>query len=144
MKITPAHPLFAMMLAGCYAYTPVDGAPRPGSDVRIQLTTGTAVRVSERLGRVTTSLDGIMVPSPQDSIALTLWANLAASQTRYTPTDTFRFARGDLLRVEEKRFSSSRTVLFAGGATALAVGLVAILWDRLGGSGGGGGGGGDN
>jgi hypothetical protein len=144
MKIARAHPLFAMILAGCYAYTAVEGQPQPGSDVRIQLTTGTAVRVSERLGRVTTSLDGILVPVPQDSIALTLWANLGANQGRYTPADTFRFARSELLLVEEKRFSTGRTVLFAGGATALAVGLVAILWDRLGGSGNGGGNGGDN
>ncbi len=137
MLRTAAHLLFVvpfLVLGGCHRYTPLEGvAPAPGDEVRVRLTVGAAVELSDRLGTPVRSVDGIALRAGADSVVLTVPGGMRYAGTVFEARqDTLAFHQAQVVQVERKEFSRGRT------AVAAAVAIAAAIWiiRAVGGSGG--------
>lgn len=125
-------------LAGCYAYVPLDTArPVAGTRVRAHLTDDGTLQLTRYLGRGISLVDGSIVRDGRDTLSLavhsvTNWQEIE----QYWEGESVALPRGMISRLEERRFSASRTALFTGG---LVLGTVALraLFDLIGDGNGG-------
>jgi hypothetical protein len=123
-----AGSLLNLSLGGCFPLQPVEGMPAPASDVRVHLTEPAATRVSSQTRLPVTSVSGQVVRAVADSLVLLVhWGDLARSAQGWTVDDTVRFGGTDIERIEAPRFSLTRSLLFAGGAVLVIVGLLSFV-----------------
>ena len=114
---------------GCTVYAPLDTdpPPAPGTQVRVNLTTPGAVRISDLLGRPLRSLEGSLVDWTGDSLSIGL---ISATEwgRPWDAVDTLRVAQTELSLLEEKRVDPTRTgILVAGSAVVVGATVVALF-----------------
>jgi hypothetical protein len=112
------------VLAGCYAYVPVVGEdPAPGDDVRFRLAAPAAGELSDRVGRPIRAVEGPLIGLTPDSLRLDVgWGAIYAGTVFEGRRDTLQFHRSQVLEVDRKEFSRTRT-----GILAAAFGAVVVL-----------------
>ena len=127
--------LLALGAAGCVRYTPVElrAAPPPGAQVRATLTAPAAVRLAGFFGTPIQRLEGELVGSSGDSIALGISRGHYLG-VRTSRRDTLFIAPDEVALLEEKHLSTTRTAV-AVGASGVVLGAIAIgLFRSAGGS----------
>ncbi|HVH31452.1 MAG TPA: hypothetical protein VNA31_07290 [bacterium] len=122
----PATALVAALISGgCYFRTPFHGlSPSPGASVEVTLTPMGSDSLASLLGAGTRVIDGRVVPSGPDTLALAVSRALLFD-------GTIQLWRGEhvalphraIATVEGRRFSPMATALIVGGTVA---GLVAL------------------
>ena len=120
--------LGATVLSGCYTYVPVEN-PAPMTPVRITVPISNAVQNPNRAPE-TYTMEGIVVSSG-DSLVLSTESRTEMGAFReVVRIDTVRVATRSLTGLDEKVFSTQRSiglgVLVAGGTAALVSGILSI------------------
>ncbi|TVR64280.1 MAG: hypothetical protein EA422_07175 [Gemmatimonadales bacterium] len=130
--------LLAVGLAGCFSYQPVlDANPEPDADVRLRLAAPAAVTLSERTGRSIRSVEGTLLAATPDSLTVEVrWGAVYAGTPFEGRRDILAFHRSEVLEIDRREFSRTRTGIVAAGLTGVA---LLILRSFLGGGGDAGG-----
>src|SRR4051812_6165114 len=108
-KLLPA----ALLLTGCYGYYPITATSPVGRDVQVTLTDSGSVILGPRIGPQVQYLLGRVAADSSGSLLVAL----SRVQTRGGDETTWKgeriaVARPLVARVEERRFSRARTVLY--------------------------------
>jgi hypothetical protein len=112
-------------LAGCYAYVPVRvDEPEPGAQVRADVTTQAASKLTSTLGPGVTQLRGMVIERDPSQMSLILDSYSTARSGSLAGTgEPVHVAIDGIRNLETKRLSRGRSVLlgiaFVGGAVAL-------------------------
>ena len=119
----------ALVLSGCYTYTPVIGEPpAPGDEVQLRLSTGAAVELSERVGQPVRSVRGEVLGADDNSLRVSVrWGAIYAGTPFEGRQDTISFREEDVVEIDRRELSWTRTGLLAAGTVA----GVAILFGSL-------------
>ena len=137
---TAVYGIGATLLSGCYTYVPVE-RPAPRTPVRITVPVTSAVQNPNRAPESYT-VDGLVVSSGDSLVLETETKTEFGAYRDVTRIDTLRVAQTSLLAVDERVFSTGRTiglsVLIAGGTAALISGLLSVTTGNDGGGPGGG------
>jgi hypothetical protein len=118
--------------AGCYGYySPVAGGPLANRPVQLTLTDSGAVVLAPRVGPSVEVLSGTLLESTNESYLLAV----ATVLNRYGEETTWKgerveIARRLVIRVEERRFSRSRTALFTGLLSAALISVEQAFLGR--------------
>lgn len=139
----PMAAALALLVTGCYTYTPVEtGHPDAGSEVRVGLTEPASDELARRTGRDVEGLEGRVVRASADSIAVSISPLAPRGYDPYgLRRDTLAFALDDVRQVERQELDTGTTLLLVGGAVAGAALLFTLMLDTGGGGIEGGGGG---
>lgn len=105
-----------LLLAACSVYIPqpLETPPPPGAEVRVKLTTPGAVRVSRLFGQPIQELQGRILETSRDSLALSLISTEEYGRP-WDAADTLMVAREEYFQLDEKRLDGKRTALLVGG-----------------------------
>ena len=117
-------PALLVLLAGCFSYVPLASVPPPGTEVRVRLTVGGALRLSELDMTAEREYEGELVSVNEREILLSVARVTSASGIGRTRVlqDHMAFLRDEIERVERRQVSVWRTsLLTAALATALGV-----------------------
>ena len=131
----------ALGTTGCYHYAAVD-APRPGAEVRVQLTDAGTRDLAPALGGTYASLEGRLV-SREDSalrVAVATVSGPRGPSRLWEGEQAVLVPAGAYQSMRQRVISRRKTGLLAGGA-ALAAALLISQVAGSGGEGGGAGGG---
>lgn len=120
--------LGAAVASGCYTYVPME-QPRPQTEVRVTVPIRSAVDRPNREPE-TYSVEGVLV-SASDTVVLETRSRAEAGAFReVVRLDTLRVARGSIMSLDEKVFSTPKTIgltaVLVGGAVGLVSGLLSI------------------
>jgi hypothetical protein len=119
----------APLLTACYAYAPIDpSAVRPGTGVRIRVSSAGAERLAPLLGTSDARLlSGQLVDVRPDTMIVQVPTVVQAAfgSSLETLHQRLSIPRSDLLELETRRLDRVRTGLVAGSA-ALIVGTLAV------------------
>lgn len=130
----------AIVMSGCYTYVPVEN-PAPRTPVRVTVPVNNSVSGVNRAPQNYT-LEGTVV-SLGDSLTLETETTADMGQFRQvTRVDTVRVARQNLLALDERVYSQSRTIGLSAVIVAGTAALVAGIYSATVGFGGDGGNGG--
>ena len=129
-------PALLVLLAGCFSYGPLDSVPPPGTDVRIRLTIGGTLRLSELTMTAEREYEGELVSANEREILLSVARVTSATGVGRSRVlqDHMVFLRGEIERLEGRRLSVWRTSLVTA---ALAGGLGILIKEAVGSGGGG-------
>jgi hypothetical protein len=110
-------------LSGCYSYVAMVGEdPGPGDEVRLRLSAVAAEDLSNQVGRPVRSVEGHFIGLTSDSLRVDVgWGALYAGTVFEGRRDTLQFHRAQLLEVDRKEFSRTRTGILVGALAAVAV-----------------------
>lgn len=137
LRLTAAACL--VTLGGCYVYTPVQ-SPTPGTEVRVEVPVRTAVEGAVPQGSAV--FEGIVVTGGQTLAIETRNRQQAGFMQEVLMIDTIQVNRANLLRLEERNFSGSRTAVFTvalvAGVVLVATGIGSVVGGDDGGEPGGG------
>jgi len=120
--------LACVQLAACYTYREV-GRPdlRDGSTVRVFVQADEAVRQQQVIGRLTQQVEGEVVGGqPPETLGLTVVQPGGGPAARTGFNVFLSLPWTAVVRVEEKRFNTGRTLAVAGAAAVAAVAVLAI------------------
>ena len=110
----------------CYAYAPVRSTPQPGAQVALEVTDEGRVALNEKIGPGVVRLEGTLAGVEGDELLVDADA---ARQVRGYVSDLggvrVRLPQKYVTRMDERRFSRSRTLLVVGGIAAIVVGFFA-------------------
>ena len=121
-------------VTGCYSYVPVQ-SPVPGTEVRARLKADAAIRRSQGLDDPITRIDGVVVESSAQALALdVLVARSSSAFQNVTLRDTVRLESSEIEWVLQRKFSTARTALLVVGAGAAAAGIIAGIDQVVGGT----------
>lgn len=128
LVVGPALAL-VLVFVGCFAYVPVTGEdPSTGSDVRLRLSNPAAVELSDRVGTVVRSVEGPLVGATPDSLVVDVgWRALYAGTVFEGRRDTLSFHRTEVLEIDQRQLSRTRTGLLGAGFIAAAILVVRSL-----------------
>jgi hypothetical protein len=128
-RVTPSGSfavLILLALSGCVSYTPLLGdPPAPGQEVRLELTPEARFRMVGLLGRDIARLEGRMLgrSAAGDSLqVMVLGPQVGATRTQPARIPV-NLHPSEIVGVDRKQLSKSRTALAATALTALAVTL---------------------
>jgi hypothetical protein len=115
--------LLVALATGCYAYVPMVGEdPSPGEDLRVRLATPAAVELSDRVGRPIRAVEGPLVQLTPDSLTVDVgWGAIYAGTVFEGRRDTLQFHRSQVLEVDRREFSRTRSGILAAGLIAVAI-----------------------
>lgn len=136
-SITGTHVLVvaAVLSAGCFSYKPL-AEPRPGMDVRAQLTNDAAVRHSKGLAEPILHYDGVVVETDQDSLALSvLIARSSSAFQDIEIRDTVLLGNAEIESILGRKLSPTKSILSAVVAGAAAFAIVKGFDQIVGGTG---------
>lgn len=120
--------------AGCFHYVPVDEVPPQGSAVRVTMSEPVPVELREITANRVVEIRGEVVTAAPDRLFLSAFAVVSNSDLeRLADGETVILPRGLIEGIEQKRLSTTRTIL----ATAAVVGLSFLVETVIRGSGGG-------
>jgi hypothetical protein len=129
-----------LVLAGCYAYAPVDGsalAPRAGESVRVVLEQPGPVALRDFTVTYAVRLDGEFVRADTTDVTLSTWWVVAAGGAEHRGVgETVTVPWSNVVRLERRALSMPRTGLVTAGIVAGAFVLGNAMY--------GGGGAGEN
>jgi hypothetical protein len=121
--------MMSWTLAGCYTFRPVDPFEAiPGEEIRLVLNESAlpGLAPSALLGE--TSVQGDLVGVSDDSISVSIWIGQAYRGTPFEAAhQDYAFPRTEVIRLERRRLSRTRTALTTVGVLA----GIYILIDRL-------------
>lgn len=121
-----------MLLAGCYGYYPPTTPAPVGRDVELTLTDSGSFALARQVGPSAEAIAGRFTADSDNAIVLSVYGVRQRDGNGVDwKGERVAVPRSLVVKVEERRFSRARTVLFAG---AIAVSLVAIR-QALGGDG---------
>lgn len=110
----------------CYSYAPVKSTPEPGAQVALEVTDEGRVALNEKIGPGVVRLEGTLAGVEGDELLVDADA---ARQVRGYVSDLggvrVRLPQKYVTRMDERRFSRSRTLLVVGGIAAIVVGFFA-------------------
>ena len=129
---------WVLLLAGCYRYVPLEGAPA-GSDVRLYLTPDGARAVEPVLGPQTRLVAGRLGAEQDGSVAVAVSSTTSSHGiTTSWVGDLVTIPRDAIARAQLRVLDRRRTALVAGGVVLAAITGFAVM--ELGGGGQGTGG----
>lgn len=133
----------ALALSGCFSYVPVETAS-PGTTVRAKLPIERPVQGSRAVAPEMVDVEGEVVSFGDTLVLATESTQMIGNFREITTADTLRVSADRLAVVEERVFSTSRTVGLTAVLTAGALGIVLAVASVAGGGddGGNGNGGG--
>jgi hypothetical protein len=115
-------------LAGCYAYREVQRSDvRDGSSVRVLIQSEEAVRQQAVTGRLAQTLEGVVVPDqPAELLGLTVpQATAGPAEPSFNVFVSLPWS--SVLRIEERRFSTVRTLLAGAIGAGLVTGAIVAI-----------------
>jgi hypothetical protein len=127
-----------LVLPGCYSYRPLE-TPSPSSGTRVEadLTDRGTVVMASQIGPGALSVRGEVLQAEPETLVLALTAVLGRNQQEtFWKGEHVRLPLVTVARVQQRRFSLKKTLLFGG---AVVGGLFAAVAAFDGGGGGGGG-----
>jgi len=121
-------------LAGCYHFVPLNQeTPIPGEHIRVRLSPGAAMGLTERLGQQVRTVEGPLISSLGDSLSLDVgWGGLYAGTPFEGRRETLSFSADAIVEVERRELSRTRTGVVGGLVLAATVLVIQAI------SGGGG------
>lgn len=136
-RATIASGLLALFVfSGCYTFTPVPtpapDEPPVGDHVRVWLAAPAAQRLSDRMGQSIRRVEGtVLLPPPVDgstnpeTLRLEVgWGAIYAGTALEGRRDTLTLGGADLLQIEQREISWTRSALVGLAGTVLAVLLL--------------------
>jgi hypothetical protein len=118
--------------SACHSYRQIDSAAglAPGQRVSIEITDQARVRLSEQLGGSVARVDGAIVGHDGDQYVVSVSrVGYVGGTTSNWSGERVRIGRSEVARVQERRISTVRTGLFAGGIIAgLAILTIGMDW----------------
>ncbi len=126
-RIGPA--LFVVLglgLSACHSYVPLVGVgPSPGDALRLRLSNAKSVEISERVGSPLRSVEGTLVRVRGDSLEVDIsWGAVFVGTVFEGRRDTLSFRSPDILELDRREFSRTRTGLLLGSIAAVIVMIV--------------------
>jgi hypothetical protein len=110
----------------CYSYAPVRSTPQTGAQVALEVTDEGRVALNEKIGPGVVRLEGTLAGMDGDDLLVDA---SAVRQVRGYITDLggvrVRLPKNYVTRMDERRFSTSRTLLVVGGVVAVVAGFFA-------------------
>jgi hypothetical protein len=110
----------------CYSYAPVRSTPQPGAQVALEVTDEGRVALNEKIGPGVVRLEGTLAGMEGDELLVDA---SAVRQVRGYITDLggvrVRLPQKYVTRMDERRFSRSRTLMVVGGVVAIVAGFFA-------------------
>jgi hypothetical protein len=132
----------ALLTTGCYTYQmPLGGPPAVGSDVRARLSSEAVLRMQETFGQPRMTLEGELLEHSDSRILLLARAQSGSPVGFHPgqgPGDALRqriaLSPSEVLLLEEKRFSQSRTLGLSAFGSVVAGYLLyrALTWEPAG------------
>ena len=118
--------LFAVLVGGCYSYTPVSTAPQPGAHVAFDVNDRGRVGIADSLGPGVTRVEGLLADRTDSLyvIHVTEVASIRGPAAKWNG-ETVSLRPEYISGITERRFSKARTALLAGGVTAAFVAFIA-------------------
>jgi hypothetical protein len=119
--------------AACYTYAPVSfETVASKEEVRLRVTQSAAARLSTDLGTLSTEIDGQLARQGPDSVSVGVAIDRAYRGTTVgTTTQVLVLARSEIVEVQKREFSRSRTILVSAGTVVgfgvLAAGIVQLV-----------------
>ena len=125
------HVLAFVMLTNtaCYTYVPtMTAAPQPGEYVALDISDAGRSRLNEQLGGNVSRVEGLVNAHEGSEylVSVTKVAYFNAPSANWTG-ERVRLSSEAIARVEQRKFSKGRTLLFVGGAL---VGIAAFVLTR--------------
>lgn len=113
--------LAGLMTSGCYKYVPVDPAGvKPNEEVRVRITEPAATRLVRDFGAYTSQLEGQFAPQGSDSVSVSVLIGRAAGTLTLESTrQTLFLGRSEVVQVQRRELSRSRTALATAGILAV-------------------------
>ena len=115
-----------ILTSACFAYTPVQTTPQPGTQVALEVTDEGRVALAEKVGPGVVRLEGTLAGVEGDELLVDA---SAVRQVRGYISDLggvrVRLPQRYVTRMDERRLSRSRTLMVMGGAVAIVVGFFA-------------------
>lgn len=106
----------------CYAYTPVQTPPAPGAQVALEVTDAGRVALNDKIGPGVVRLEGTLAGVENEDLLVDAQA---VRQVHGYISDLggvrVRLPKQYVTRMDERRFSRSKTLLVAGGIAAAVV-----------------------
>ena len=110
----------------CYSYAPVRSTPQAGAQVALEVTDEGRVALNEKIGPGVVRLEGTLAGMEGDELLVDA---SAVRQVRGYITDLggvrVRLPQKYVTRMDERRFSKSRTLMVLGGVVAVVAGFFA-------------------
>ena len=127
----------AFLLSGCYTYVPAELATVPaGQEVRIYLSRGALAALPEEIPANGMSVRGTLVGQEADSLAVGV--RVSTRQPGLMMEDlrqVVKVGTGEVMDVQRREFSGSRTALLMAGAAGAAAGVLTLIASARGDSG---------
>ena len=122
--------LIAPLVMACYVYRPVTGVVTPAPDrVRLTLTDAGVASLADRLGPSTVEVSGRVVQDSANAYLVSVLATRARNGEEHGWNgEQVAVERIFVSRVEQRRFSRTRTVVVATAALAGAIVARAAFW----------------
>jgi hypothetical protein len=108
------------LCTACYSYVPVRSAPRPGSQVALEVTDEGRVALNDKIGPGVVRLEGTLAGVEGDDLLVDA---SAATQLRGYISELgglrVRLPQRHITRIDQRQFSRSRTAMVVGGVVAI-------------------------
>ena len=111
---------------GCYTTAPLASAPVPGQVLVMELNDNGRVQLGPSIGASATKVEGLLDSRTDSAYVMRVQSVVYMNGSNQKWTNEPLTIQSDLVReLRERKFSTSRTALFAGGAVGLAAALIA-------------------
>jgi hypothetical protein len=114
------------LCTACYSYAPVQRTPQPGAQVALEVTDEGRVALNEKIGPGVVRLEGTLAGVEGDELLVDA---SSVRQVRGYVTDLggvrVRLPQRYVTKMDERRFSRSRTLIVAGSVVAVVAAFFA-------------------
>ena len=114
------------LCTACYSYAPVRSTPQPGAQVAVEVTDEGRVALNDKIGPGVVRLEGTLAGVEGDELLVDA---SAVRQVRGYVTDLggvrVRLPQRYVTKMDERRFSRSRTLIVAGSVVAVVAAFFA-------------------
>jgi hypothetical protein len=122
--------VFLMAVAGistgCYTTAPLAAPPTPGQVLVMELNDNGRARLGPDIGASATKVEGLLDSRTDSAYVVKVQSVVYMNGSNQKWTNEPLTIQSDLVReLRERKFSKSRTALFAGGTVGLAAALIA-------------------
>jgi hypothetical protein len=117
---------FSGIAAGCYSTVPAASAPTPGQVLVMELNDNGRVALGPSIGASATKVEGMLESRTDSAYTVKVRSVVYMNGSNQRWTDEPLTIRTDLVReLRERKFSPSRTALFAAGSVGAVVAFIA-------------------
>lgn len=116
----------AGITTGCYTTAPLAAPPSPGQVLVMELNDNGRARLGPQIGASATKVEGLLDSRTDSAYVVKVQSVVYMNGSNQKWTNEPLTIQSDLVReLRERKFSRSRTALFAGGTVGLAAALIA-------------------